>query len=67
MEMHLRQADPDTYRAVLKEIKSKEIYSIVIDTKPSNMQHFLKGVREILHHFVFTDKVIEVNQLTLNA
>lgn len=45
MEIHLRQADPDSYRAVLKEIKSKEIYSVVIDTKPSNMQHFLKGVR----------------------
>lgn len=44
MEIHLRQADPDSYRAILKEIKNKEIYSIVIDTKPSNMQHFLKGV-----------------------
>lgn len=45
MEIHLRQADPASYRSILKEIKSKEIYSIVIDTKPDNMQHFLKGVR----------------------
>lgn len=44
LEIHLRQADPESYRAVLKEIKSKEIHNIVIDTKPSNMQHFLKGV-----------------------
>lgn len=45
LEIHLRQADPATYRTVLKEIKSKEIQNIVIDTKPSNMQRFLKGVR----------------------
>lgn len=51
LEIHLRQADPESYRAVLKEIKSKEIHNIVIDTKPSNMQHFLKGVRSCVTRF----------------
>ncbi|KAF5280993.1 hypothetical protein FQA39_LY05198 [Lamprigera yunnana] len=44
LEIHLRQADPESYRAVLKEIKNKDIHNLIIDTKPSNMQHFLKGV-----------------------
>lgn len=44
LEIHLRQADPESYRAVLKEIKTKEIHNIIIDTKATNMQHFLKGV-----------------------
>lgn len=44
LEIHLRQADPESYRAVLKEIKTKEIHNIIIDTKSTNMQHFLKGV-----------------------
>nr|CAD7423216.1 unnamed protein product [Timema monikensis] len=43
VEIHLRQADPDTYRAVLKEIKSKEITNLVVDTRPENMHYFLKG------------------------
>nr|CAD7195179.1 unnamed protein product [Timema douglasi] len=43
VEVHLRQADPDTYRAVLKEIKSKEITNLVVDTRPENMHYFLKG------------------------
>lgn len=50
LEIHLRQADPESYRAVLKEIKIKEIHNIIIDTKSNNMQHFLKGVS----HLIFT-------------
>lgn len=51
MEVHLRQADADSYRAVLKEIKAKEIYSIVIDIKACNMQHFLKAVMKALYQY----------------
>ncbi|CAH1170182.1 unnamed protein product [Phaedon cochleariae] len=59
LEIHLRQADPASYRAVLKEIKSKEIHNIVIDTKPSNMAHFLKGILQLQmndykYHYLFT-------------
>ena len=43
----LRQASPDTYKDVLKEVKAKEFYNLVIDTKPENMNFFLKGVSSI--------------------
>lgn len=44
MEILLRQASPDTYKDVLKEVKAKEFYNLVIDTRPENMNFFLKGV-----------------------
>ena len=47
MEVMLRQASPDTYKDVLKEVKAKEFYNLVIDTKPENMNFFLKGVSSI--------------------
>ena len=54
MEVLLRQASPDTYKEVLKEVKAKEFYNLVIDTKPENMNFFLKGVSQILdRNFLF--------------
>lgn len=47
IEIHLRQADPDSYRSVLKEIKSKEIHNLVVDTRPQHMHHFLRGVSNL--------------------
>jgi ionotropic kainate glutamate receptor 2 len=44
VDVYLRQVTPDTYRRVLKEIKAREIYNLVVDTRPENMQHFLRGV-----------------------
>lgn len=44
VEVHLRQADPESYRDVLKEIKTKEIHNLVVDTRPEHMHHFLRGV-----------------------
>ncbi|XP_048525758.1 glutamate receptor ionotropic, kainate 1 [Dendroctonus ponderosae] len=68
LEIHLRQANPQSYRAVLNEIKSKEIHSIVIDTKPSNMQLFLKGILQLQmndykYHYIFTTFDIETFDL----
>nr|CAI5842075.1 unnamed protein product [Callosobruchus analis] len=59
LDIHLRQANPDTYYAILKEIKAKEIHNIVIDTKPSKMHHFLKGILQLQmndykYHYLFT-------------
>lgn len=45
MEVHLRQADPDSYRQVLSEMKSKEIRNLIVDTRPDHMHHFLRTVR----------------------
>ena len=49
IEVHLRQADPESYRSVLKEIKSKEIRNMIVDTRPEHMHHFLRGVSTTLH------------------
>lgn len=49
MEVLLRQASPDTYKDVLKEVKAKEFYNLVIDTKPENMNFFLKGVSRLVN------------------
>ncbi|XP_022915882.1 glutamate receptor ionotropic, kainate 2-like isoform X3 [Onthophagus taurus] len=68
LEIHIRQADPETYRPILKEIKSKEIHNIIIDTKPSNMQHFLKGILQLQmndykYHYLFTTFDLETFDL----
>ncbi|KAK0080368.1 hypothetical protein PV325_012809, partial [Microctonus aethiopoides] len=42
LEVHLRQADPESYRRVLADIKMKEIRNLIIDTKPEHMHHFLR-------------------------
>ena len=45
MEVYIRQALPEEYRDVLREIKNKGIQNIVVDTKPENIQLFLRSVR----------------------
>lgn len=44
IDIIIRHADPDTYINVLREIKSKDIHNLVIDTRPEHMAEFLKGV-----------------------
>ncbi|XP_047500230.1 glutamate receptor ionotropic, kainate 1-like [Penaeus chinensis] len=44
MEFLIRQGSTSNYRELLKEIKNKEIYNIIVDTKPEHMNHFLRGV-----------------------
>lgn len=47
-EMYIRQANPETYRQVLRAIRQKEIYKIIVDTNPSNIKTFFRSVRIIL-------------------
>ncbi|XP_075217626.1 glutamate receptor ionotropic, kainate 2-like isoform X9 [Lycorma delicatula] len=68
VEIHLRQAEPDTYRNVLKEIKSKEIHNLIIDTRPENMHLFLRGILQLQmndykYHYLFTSFDIETFDL----
>lgn len=42
--MYIRQGHPDNYRDILKEVKHKEIFSIIVDTLPGNMRLFLRCV-----------------------
>lgn len=46
MEVYIRQTVPDTYRLVLKEIRQKEIYNLIIDTNPKNIDKFFRSVSE---------------------
>jgi glutamate receptor, ionotropic, invertebrate len=46
-EMYIRQAIPSTYRQVLKEIKQKEIYKLIVDTSSGNMAKFFRAVSSI--------------------
>lgn len=43
-EVYLRQADPSSYLNVLKDIKTKEIFNIIIDIQPENMVNLLNVV-----------------------
>ncbi|XP_045024645.1 glutamate receptor ionotropic, kainate 2 isoform X1 [Daphnia magna] len=68
MEILLRQASPDTYKDVLREVKAKEYYNLVIDTKPENMNFFLKGVLQLQmndykYHYLFTTFDVEIFDL----
>ena len=52
-EMYIRQATPGTYRQVLREIRQKEIYKLIVDTNPRHMQQFFRAVSTILSNSVF--------------
>lgn len=43
-EMYIRQATPDTYREVLKDIRQKEIYKLIVDTNSKFMSLFFRAV-----------------------
>ncbi|GBO40851.1 hypothetical protein AVEN_24055-1 [Araneus ventricosus] len=39
-----RKTDQNGFRDVLRDIKGRGIYSIVVDTKPDNLPHLLKAL-----------------------
>lgn len=43
-EMYIRQAGPTSYRQVLREVKQKEIYKLIVDTNPRYIQQFFRAV-----------------------
>ncbi|KAG8225895.1 hypothetical protein J437_LFUL006127 [Ladona fulva] len=43
-EMYIRQATPATYRQVLREVRQKEIYKLIVDTNPKHMYQFFRSV-----------------------
>ncbi|RZF41429.1 hypothetical protein LSTR_LSTR000143 [Laodelphax striatellus] len=68
VEIHIRQADPESYRSVLKEVKTKEIHNLIVDTRPENMHHFLRGILQLQmndykYHYLFTSFDIETFDL----
>ncbi|XP_025261834.1 glutamate receptor ionotropic, kainate 2 isoform X2 [Camponotus floridanus] len=68
IEINLRQADPNSYRQVLSEMKSKEIQNLIVDTKPEHMHHFLRMILQLQmndykYHYLFTTFDIETFDL----
>ena len=53
-EMYIRQATPGTYRQVLREIRQKEIYKLIVDTNPRHMQQFFRAVSTTMSNLYFT-------------
>jgi hypothetical protein len=52
-EMYIRQATPGTYRQVLREIRQKEIYKLIVDTNPRHMQQFFRAVSTTMSNLYF--------------
>lgn len=44
--MYIRQAGPGSYRQVLREVRHKEIYKLIVDTDPAHMQQFFRAVSQ---------------------
>ncbi|XP_034937984.1 glutamate receptor ionotropic, kainate 2 [Chelonus insularis] len=67
-EMYIRQAGAGTYRDVLREIRQKEIYKLIIDIDPIHMQHFFRAILQLQmndhrYHYMFTTFDIETFDL----
>ncbi|EEB18839.1 glutamate receptor, ionotropic kainate 2 precursor, putative [Pediculus humanus corporis] len=68
MEMYIRQANPTTYRHVLKEIRQKEIYKLLVDTNPVHTNVFFRAILQLQmndyrYHYMFTTFDIETFDL----
>ncbi|XP_057338872.1 glutamate receptor ionotropic, kainate 2-like isoform X4 [Microplitis mediator] len=67
-EMYIRQAGAGTYRQVLREIRQKEIYKLIVDTDPAHMQYFFRAILQLQmndhrYHYMFTTFDIETFDL----
>ncbi|XP_023036469.1 glutamate receptor ionotropic, kainate 3 isoform X1 [Drosophila willistoni] len=67
-EMYIRQASPDTYRQVLRAIRQKEIYKIIVDTNPANIKQFFRSILQLQmndhrYHYMFTTFDLETYDL----
>lgn len=68
LEVHVRRAERRTYEAVLAELKVKEQYHLVIDTRAAHMRHLLAAImrlqmNEYKYHYVFTSFDIDTMDL----
>ncbi|XP_050461833.1 glutamate receptor ionotropic, kainate 2 [Cataglyphis hispanica] len=67
-EMYIRQAGPRSYRQVLREVRHKEIFKLIIDTDPAHMQQFFRAILQLQmndyrYHYMFTSFDIETFDL----
>ncbi|KAK7867305.1 hypothetical protein R5R35_002127 [Gryllus longicercus] len=67
-EMYIRQAGPSSYRAVLREVRQKEIFQLIVDTDPKHMPLFFRAILQLQmndfrYHYMFTTFDIETFDL----
>ncbi|XP_044316488.1 glutamate receptor ionotropic, kainate 2 isoform X2 [Drosophila rhopaloa] len=67
-EMYIRQASPESYRQVLRAIRQKEIYKIIVDTSPSHIKTFFRSILQLQmndhrYHYMFTTFDLETYDL----
>ncbi|XP_011637177.1 glutamate receptor ionotropic, kainate 2 isoform X2 [Pogonomyrmex barbatus] len=67
-EMYIRQAGPISYRQVLREVRHKEIFKLIVDTDPAHMQQFFRAILQLQmndyrYHYMFTTFDIETFDL----
>ncbi|GIY82177.1 glutamate receptor ionotropic, kainate 2 [Caerostris darwini] len=63
-----RKTDQRGFRDVLRDIKGRGIYSIVVDTKPDNLPHLLKAILQVQmndykYYYHFTTLDVETYNL----
>ncbi|RZF41428.1 hypothetical protein LSTR_LSTR000142, partial [Laodelphax striatellus] len=67
-DMYIRQAGPGSYRQVLREIRQKEIFKLIVDTNPRHMSQFFRAILQLQmndfrYHYMFTTFDIETFDL----
>ncbi|KAK4873456.1 hypothetical protein RN001_015485, partial [Aquatica leii] len=67
-EMYIRQAGPNSYRQVLREVRQKEIFKLIVDTNPKHIQHFFRAILQLQmndyrYHYMFTTFDLETLDL----
>ncbi|XP_040577875.1 glutamate receptor ionotropic, kainate 2 isoform X3 [Lepeophtheirus salmonis] len=68
LDLYIRQTNPTNYRNVLKEIKKKRIFNIVIDTDSKNIQYLFRVILQLQmnnqkYHYTFTSFDVETFDL----
>ncbi|KAJ1521477.1 hypothetical protein ONE63_003145 [Megalurothrips usitatus] len=59
IDMYIRQTTPATYRQVLKEVRQKDIFKLIVDTNPRHMSSFFRAILQLQmndyrYHYMFT-------------
>nr|QKN21522.1 glutamate receptor ionotropic kainate 2 [Zeugodacus tau] len=67
-ELYIRQTSPNTYRQVLRAIRKKDIYKIIVDTNPTNINAFFRAILQLQmndhrYHYMFTTFDLEIFDL----
>ncbi|KAK5640359.1 hypothetical protein RI129_011170 [Pyrocoelia pectoralis] len=67
-EMYIRQAGPTSYRQVLREVRHKEIFKLIVDTNPRHIHHFFRAILQLQmndyrYHYMFTTFDLETLDL----